>query len=502
MGRYRSVKYVPVLAKKRPFSYSKPDNPAIEVRTVPDRIFAFPDSFIFGAATAAAQIEGATHTDGRGPSIWDAFSAKPGAVAKGETPEQACQHYERWREDLQLIKDLGVQSYRCSIAWPRIIPDGQGSVNAKGLDFYERLIDAVLAAGVKPNVTLYHWDLPQALQDRGGWSSRATVDAYAAYAEAVLRRLGDRVDFWATFNEPQVFIHLGLEHGVHAPGQRLPRAGVLQAIHHVLLAHGAGMQVIRKHSKPGAQAGIVYAPGPIWPASDSAADVAAAERHWRRWNDWWMQPVLTGGYPEEVLRAFGADAPHVEPGDFVQMAQGLDFVGLNYYTPDRVADEPALAPLEVKHLGPGPDADLPDFPGWENFAPGLQNLITQFWRRYQVPIYVTENGTPVKSDTVGADGKVHDARRIQYLREHLTHCHRALQAGADLRGYYAWSLMDNFEWAFGYDLRFGLVHVDYRTQRRTPKDSYAWYQALCRSKAFEGPEMPDIRSAFEGVAAL
>jgi beta-glucosidase len=466
-----------------------------------ERRFQFPDHFIFGAATAAAQIEGAAASDGRSASIWDSFSRVPGAVAHGHTPDEACRHYERWRQDLDLIRDLGVQSYRFSIAWPRIVPAGQGSVNSAGLDFYERIVDGLLARGIKPNATLYHWDLPQALQDRGGWSSRETVGAFTSYAEAVLKRLGDRVDFWATFNEPQVFVHLGYEHGIHAPGLKLPRAGVLQVIHHVLLAHGGAMQVIRKHAKPGAQAGIVYAPGPIWPATDKPADVAAAERHWRRWNDWWVQPILKGdgGYPQDVLQAFGADAPHLEPGDRAQMAQGLDFLGLNYYTPDRVADDPALAPLDVKHVGPGPNADLPDFPGWENFAPGLQNLITQFWRRYQVPLYVTENGTPIKADAVGPDGRIRDERRIQYLREHLTHCHRALEAGADLRGYYAWSLMDNFEWAFGYDLRFGLVHVDYETYKRTPKDSFAWYRELCRMKAFDGPELPDIRSAFESA---
>ncbi len=387
-------------------------------------------------------------------------------------------------------------SYRFSIAWPRIIPEGRGAVNAAGLDFYERLVDGMLERGIKPNATLYHWDLPQSLQERGGWLNRETAHAYRDYAEAVLRRLGDRVDFWATFNEPQVFVHLGYEHGVHAPGLKLSRREVLQAIHHVQLAHGMGMQVIRAHKKPGAQAGIVFAPAPLWPGSERPEDVAAAERHWRRTNDWWTLPLIQGAYPAEVLAEWGADAPRLEPGDLAQMNQGLDFMGINYYSPERIIADPSNPQGMAR--GPRPEGvPMADFPGWEIFAPGLQNLITQFWRRYRVPLYVTENGTSSLTDAPGQDGAVHDPKRLAYIRDHLIHCLRALQGGADLRGYYVWSLMDNFEWGFGYSQRFGLVHVDYQSFQRTPKDSYRWYQGVCRDHAFQAPALPEIRSAFE-----
>jgi beta-glucosidase len=459
--------------------------------------YQFPPDFVFGVATAAAQIEGATRADGRQDSIWEAFCRQPGAIADGSNTADACRHYQRWQEDLDLLKDLGVGSYRFSVAWPRVIPGGRGAVNAAGLDFYERLVDGMLARGIKPNATLYHWDLPQSLQDKGGWLNRDTAYAYRDYAEAVLKRLGDRVDFWATFNEPQVFIHLGYEHGHHAPGLKLGRRDVLQAIHHVLLAHGMGMQVIRAHKKPGAQAGIVFAPAPIWPGSESPADVAAAERHWHRTNDWWTLPLIRGGYPADVVALLGDDAPRLQPGDEAQMKQGLDFLGINYYSPERIIHDPAKGPLDAAH-GPRPDgAPMADFPGWEIFAPGLQNMVTQFWRRYGVPLYVTENGTSSVSDAPSADGAVHDPKRLAFIRDHLIHCLRAIQGGADLRGYYVWSLMDNFEWGFGYSQRFGLVHVDYATFERTPKDSYRWYQGVCREHGFQGPALPEIRSGFE-----
>lgn len=464
--------------------------------------FVFPPDFLFGVATAAAQIEGAVHVQGRKDSIWEVFCRQPGVIADGSDTHDACRHYEHWQSDLDLLGRLGVGSYRFSIAWPRVLPEGRGAVNGPGLDFYDRLLDGLLARGIRPNATLYHWDLPQALQDRGGWLNRDTALAYQDYAEAVLKRLGDRVDLWATFNEPQVFIHHGYEHGVHAPGLKLGRREILQAIHHVLLAHGRGMQVIRAHAKAGAQAGIVFAPAPIWPGSAKAADVAAAERLWRRTNDWWTLPLIRGGYPADVVALHGADAPRLEPGDEALMNQGLDFLGINYYSPERVVDDPALGPLEVKH-GPRPEgAPMADFPGWEIFAPGLENMVTQFWRRYKIPLYVTENGTSSLTDAPDTRGGVRDPKRIAYLRDHLVHCLRAIKAGADLRGYYVWSLMDNFEWGFGYSQRFGLVHVDYKTFQRRPKDSFTWYQEVCRRKAFAGPVLPDLRSGFDGVHGL
>jgi len=338
---------------------------------MPTQNYAFPPGFVFGVATAAAQIEGATQAHGRKDSIWEAFCRQPGAISDGTDTHDACRHYERWQEDLGLLQELGVDSYRFSVAWPRVIPDGRGAVNVQGLDFYDRLVDGLLARGIRPNATLYHWDLPQSLQEQGGWLNRDTALAYEAYAAAVLKRLGDRVDFWATFNEPQVFVHHGYEHGVHAPGLKLGRRDVLQAIHHVLLAHGRGMQVIRALAKPGAQAGIVYAPAPIWPGTDRPQDVAAAERLWRRTNDWWTLPLIQDGYPADVMALWGADAPHVEPGDAAQINQGLDFLGINYYCPERVIDDPSLGPLEVAHAPRPERAPMADFPGLGDIRPGL-----------------------------------------------------------------------------------------------------------------------------------
>jgi beta-glucosidase len=374
-------------------------------------------------------------------------------------------------------------------------------VEQRGLDFYERLVDGLLQRGIQPNATLYHWDLPQVLEDQGGWLNRDTVGAYEDYAVAVLRRLGDRVDTWATFNEPQVFIHLGYEFGKHAPGRTEGRRDILQAVHHVLLAHGAGMRAIRAACRPGAKAGIVYAPAPIWPGSGAPEDVAAAQRHWRRSNDWWTLPLLGKGYPADVQGLLGADAPTVLPGDMEGIHERLDFLGINYYTPERIVHDPGLGPLEAKRVPPAESAPRTDFPGWEIFAPGIENVLTEFWRRYGVPLMVTENGASSVSDAPGPDGAIHDPLRIAYIRDHLVHCLRAREAGVDLRGYYVWSLMDNFEWGFGYQQRFGLVHVDFKTLKRTPKDSFAWYQGVCRDKAFEGPELPPVRSAFGATPA-
>jgi beta-glucosidase len=463
--------------------------------------YAFPPNFLFGVATAALQIEGGVDADGRGESIWERFCRRPGAIAGGDNPTHACGHYFLWTEDLDWLKRLGVDSYRFSISWPRVLPAGRGAVNAKGLDFYSRLVDGLLERGIKPNVTLYHWDLPQSLEEAGGWLNRDTAQAYADYAAVVARRLGDRVDLWATFNEPQIFVGLGYGEGVHAPGRREGRRSVLQAAHHVLLAHGLGLRAVRAQAKAGATVGIVLCPAPIWPGSGSPEDVAAAERHWRRSNDWWTLPLLGQGYPDDVRVLLGAEAPAEAPGDAALIAGGgLDWLGLNYYAPERVVHDASLGPLEVCRQPPAPGAPMADFPGWEIFAPGLRNLLLQYWRRYRTPLFVSENGTSSLTDRPDPDGVVRDPRRVAYLRDHLIHCRRALDAGVDLRGYYVWSLMDNFEWALGYAQRFGLLHVDYPTLKRTPKESFAWYAALCRRRAFEGPSLPDIRSAFEQTA--
>ena len=459
--------------------------------------FEFPKDFVWGSATASYQIEGAWDEDGRKPSIWDTFCDTPGKVEGGVSGRVACDHYHRWQEDLELIKRLGLDSYRLSLAWPRIIPEGRGAVNAKGFDFYNRLIDALLEAGIRPNVTLYHWDLPQPLEDKGGWTNRDTALAYGDYAVEVVKMLGDRVDLWATLNEPQVFVHHGYEHGVHAPGRRENRATVLQCIHNVLLAHGLGMKAIRDHGKPGTEAGIVWAPNPIWPASEKAEDVEAAKRHWRMSNDWWIDPVVRGEYPSDVKALLGADAPKVEDGDMALISAPIDYMGLNYYSPARTAADPG-SESGFKVLPPAPDAPRPSMPEWEIFAPGLQNLLVQFKRHYgDIPLYISENGMSIAEDSVGPDGKVHDPRRIDFLRDHLVSVHRALQAGVKVKGYYVWSLLDNFEWGYGYNQRFGITHVDYQTLVRTPKDSFDWYASVVKANGLRCEPPPVALSGFD-----
>ena len=438
----------------------------------------FPEGFVWGTATAAFQIEGAVHADGRSESVWDRFCHTPGKVANGDNADEACRHYEKWREDLQLIKDLGVSSYRFSIAWPRVIPGGRGHINEKGLDFYERLVDEMLRLGIQPNATLYHWDLPQVLEDKNGWLNRDTAYAYADYAQAVLRRLKDKPVFWATFNEPQIFIGHGYENGEHAPGRRESKKDVTQAIHHVLLAHGLGMQVIREHA-PKSQAGIAFAPAGVWPASQSKEDLEASLAHWECSNDWWTLPILEGRYPERPMAWLGADAPLVKDGDMKIIGSGVDFLGLNYYLPARTMADPS-SPRGFKGAPQPDNCPRPDFPGWEIFAPGLENLLVQFSRRYgNIPLYVTENGMSVASEDLA------DPRRIAFLEGHIAACHAAIARGANLKGYYVWSLMDNFEWALGYKPRFGLVNVDYKTFERRPKDSYRWYKAVAAGNGFE-----------------
>lgn len=416
-------------------------------------------------------------------------------MARGETGERACDHYHRWREDLDLMRELGLKSYRFSVAWPRVMPAADGVLNARGLDFYERLVDGLLERGIAPNLTLYHWDLPQVLEDRGGWLERGTALAFADYAAAVLKRLGDRVELWSSFNEPQVFLSHGYGNGVHAPGRRESRAAQAQASHHVLLAHGLAMGLARKLA-PRARMGLAHSPAAIWPATGSPADLEACRRHWEDSNDWWVGSSLSGRYPAAALERLGAEAPRVEPGDMATVGSGLDFIGLNYYVPARTAADPAR-PGGYAQLGHPAGAEQPDFPGWEIFPAGLENLLVQFARRYPgLDLYVTENGTSLYGDAPDASGRVADPRRVRFLARHLAACRRAIDRGAPLKGYYAWSLLDNFEWALGYQPRFGLLHVDYASFKRSPKDSFRWYQALIRENALEAPEpdpCPDFR---------
>ncbi|MGQ4387729.1 GH1 family beta-glucosidase [Streptomyces sp. SAS_270] len=437
---------------------------------------AFPHDFAWGTATSAYQIEGAVTEDGRAPSIWDTFSHTPGKVAGDDHGDVACDHYHRWPEDIALMRRLGTDAYRMSIAWPRVVPGGDGPVNAKGLDFYDRVVDALLAAGITPSVTVYHWDLPQTLQDRGGWTERDTAEHLAAYASVVAARLGDRVSQWATLNEPLCSAWIGHLEGRMAPGLTDLTAAV-RASYHLLLGHGLATQAIRA-AAPGAQIGLVTNHSTIEPASCRPEDIAAAARMDGHTNRWWLDPVYGRGFPADMRELYGIELPE-RSNDLATIAAPLDWHGLNYYFPATIADDPD---------GPVPYAReirLPDVTrtgmDWQIDADGLEALLLRLTDDYGVRrLYVTENGSAFP-DRVDPDGAVDDPGRTRYLEQHLAACARALRKGAPLAGYYAWSLLDNFEWAYGYDKRFGLVHVDYPTQRRTVKASGHRYADIIRA---------------------
>ncbi|MGA5470588.1 GH1 family beta-glucosidase [Streptomyces arboris] len=439
---------------------------------------AFPADFTWGVATAAYQIEGAVTEDGRSPSIWDTFSHTPGTIDGGDTGDIACDHYHRVPEDIGLIKQVGADAYRFSIAWPRVVPGGDGPVNKAGLDFYDRLVDGLLEAGVTPFATLYHWDLPQVLQDRGGWTVRETSEHFAAYASHVVERIGDRVKDWATLNEPLCSAWIGHLEGRMAPGLTDLTAAV-NASYHLHLGHGLAVQAIRAASSD-ARVGIVNNLSPIVPASTSEADLAAAHRADGHINRWWLDPILGRGYPQDMVETYGVELP-VRPGDLETIAAPLDWLGLNYYFRQIVTADPS-GPAPGFTQVPVADARH-TYMDWEVYADGLEQLLLRLTEEYGVErIYVTENGSAYQ-DTVAADGSVHDPERVAYLEEHLAACARAVTKGAPLAGYFAWSLLDNFEWAYGYDKRFGLVHVDYATQRRTVKSSGRRYAELIREHA-------------------
>ncbi|NRQ33284.1 beta-glucosidase [Nonomuraea sp. NN258] len=426
--------------------------------------------FLWGTATAAYQIEGAATEDGRGPSIWDTFAHEPGRTRDGHTGDVACDHYHRWREDVGLMRDLGVNAYRFSIAWPRIQPEGQGAINVKGLDFYDALVDGLLEAGIQPVPTLFHWDLPQALQDRGGWLNREVSEHFADYAAVVAERLADRIPLWITLNEPFVHMAYGYAMGIHAPGQAL-LLDALPAAHHQLLGHGLAVRALR--AAGAGQVAITNNCTPVWPASDSPDDLAAAAAYDTLHNRLFTDPVLLGAYPD--LDAYGADLSFVADGDLRTISAPIDALGINYYNPTRIA-----APG-----GPGlpfADAGITGYPttafGWPVVPAGLRELLNTLKSRYGAalpPIHITENGCS-QEDVQGPDGTVHDQARIDYLSGHIEATRQAMADGVDVRGYFVWSLLDNFEWAEGYHQRFGLVHVDFETGRRTPKASYAWYR--------------------------
>ncbi|MEU9986654.1 GH1 family beta-glucosidase [Streptomyces sp. NPDC048045] len=436
---------------------------------------ALPHDFLWGTATAAYQIEGAVAEDGRSPSIWDTFSHTPGKIANGDNGDVACDHYHRWREDVGLMRRLGVNAYRLSVAWPRVIPGGTGPVNPKGLAFYDELVDALLEAGITPSVTLYHWDLPQVLQDRGGWPERATALAFAEYASAVAERLGDRVKLWATLNEPSCSAWIGHLEGKMAPGGQDLTAAV-RASYHLLLGHGLATQAVRA-AAPGAQVGIVNNLSTVYAVTDRPEDRAAARRHDGHVNRWWLDPVHGRGFPADMVETYGVELPE-QPGDLETIAAPLDWLGLNYYFPAYVADDPD---------GPAPrvrSVRRPDVPrtgmDWEIDPSGIETLLLRLTEEYGArKIHVTENGSAF-ADVLRADGTVDDPQRQDYLERHLAACASAARKGAPLAGYFAWSLLDNFEWAYGYAKRFGLVHVDYRTQVRTIKGSGHRYADIVR----------------------
>ncbi|MES2643857.1 MAG: GH1 family beta-glucosidase [Myxococcota bacterium] len=446
--------------------------------------YTFPADFVWGAATSSYQIEGATRADGRGPSIWDTFAATPGAIKDGTNGDVACDHYHRYPEDVALMRSLGLQAYRFSIAWPRIVPDGTGLVEARGLDFYDRLVDTLLAAGITPWATLYHWDLPQPLEDLGGWPVRTTAEAFVPYVDAVTRRLGDRVKHWITHNEPWCASVLGYLSGEHAPGRKEP-AAALAAAHHLLLSHGMAVPVVRSNS-PGAKVGITLNLNPATPASPSDLDAEAARKFDGTFNRWFLDPVHGHGYPKDVVddhAAEGIDAlAEVRPGDLDTIAVATDFLGVNYYT-RHIARGPEAGnlPRVVEEPGPAARTDI----GWEVHAESLRALLVRLATEYPPqPLFITENGAAT-FDGPGADGRIADPRRVRYLAEHLEAVAAARAEGARVDGYFAWSLMDNFEWAWGYTQRFGLVWVDYATQARVPKDSAFWYRDVIARGGFD-----------------
>jgi beta-glucosidase len=436
----------------------------------------FPADFRWGVSTSSFQIEGAGREDGKGESIWDRFCSEPGRIRDGSNALVACDHYHRWPQDLDMAQRLGVNAYRFSVAWPRILPNGtsgRGAVNEAGLAFYDRLVDGMLARGLDPWCTLYHWDLPQALQEQGGWVLRDTVGAFLEYTDIVTRRLGDRVKHWITHNEPWCSCMMSYWEGVHAPGGK-SLADAMQACHHVLLSHGQAVPLIRKNS-PGAQVGITLSLHPITAASDSAEDLAAAQRHDGLRNRWFLDPLFGRGYPADTLELLGDAAPRMQPGDLDAIAAPTDFLGVNYYFPERVGNDPdgSHGPMRAR-LVEKDGIERTGF-GWEVSPQGLVDLLTRIQRDYHpAVIQLTENGSTFE-DVLTPDGHVHDAERLSYLQRHLAALKAAVDAGVPVKGYFAWSLLDNFEWAEGYLRRFGLAHVDYATQQRTLKDSGLWY---------------------------
>lgn len=458
----------------------------------------FGKNFTWGAAAAAFQIEGAAHEEGKGPSVWDMMCSTPGKIWQGDTGDVACDHYHRYKEDVSLMKQIGLQAYRLSVSWPRVLPAGTGKINAAGLSFYDHLVDELLAAGITPWITLFHWDFPYELYCRGGWLNRDCVEWFAEYTAIVIDRLSDRVSNWITINEPQCFVGLGMEFGLFAPGDKLGRKEVLRAAHHVLLSHGRAVEVIRAAAKTPPTIGWASAVPSAYPATLSEADIAAAKQAMFSYEDcerlnnpftlsnglklsvwsntWWGDPIVFGKYPEDSWKAFGKAVPEILPGDMELISQPLDFYGTNIYGGIQVrADKDGKAEAVKAPVG-GPLTMI----RWPVAPEGLGWGVKLLHERYKLPMVVTENGLSCH-DWLSLDGAVHDPHRIDFLNRYLLSLARVMQEGTDVRGYFQWSIMDNFEWAEGYKDRFGLIYVDYATQQRILKDSAKWYRTVIES---------------------
>jgi beta-glucosidase len=432
----------------------------------------FPQGFLWGTAASGYQIEGAATEDGRGEGIWDRFCTVPGAVRNGETGDVACDFFHRYPEDVRLMRDLGIGAFRFSVSWPRILPEGRGRIEPRGLDFYDRLVDELLAAGVRPFANLFHWDLPQRLEDEGGWPVRSTAEAFVELTEAVAGRLGDRVHDWSTHNEPWCAAWLGYGYGLHAPGRK-SRADAVAAAHHLLLAHGWAVEAIRREARE-PRIGIILDSVPMHAAGDADADIDAARAADALRNRFFLDGALRGSYPEDALELLAPIEPPVRDGDMTAIAPRLDWVGINNYSRMLVRANPSDGePLEVRAT----EGQLTEM-GWEVYPAGIHEVLMRLHRDYAPPvIYVTENGAAF-GDVRGHDGRVRDPERIAYLSAYLDAVARAIADGVPVQGYFVWSLLDNFEWNFGYSRRFGLVYVDYPTLERVPKDSFHWYRDL------------------------
>ncbi len=444
----------------------------------------FRSDFSWGTATASYQVEGAWKEDGKGESVWDRFSHTPGRIVNGDTGDVACDQYHRYKEDVALMKELGLSGYRFSISWPRIFPEGKGKVNQAGLDYYNRLVDELLANGIRPFPTLYHWDLPQALQDAGGWANREIIGHFTTYAETCIKALGDRVKNWMIFNEPWVFTFLGYISGIHAPGITDREAG-MRSTHIVNLAQTSALRAMRGVGTADA-IGTAFSMSASYPYTDSAEDRAAADRHHAFNNDWFLRPIMKGEYPRAYVDQDAALASmDIRPGEMESLKEPLDFIGINLYTRTLIANNPEEKYLGIRQVpGKGPRTKF----GWEVWPPALYTAIMRVHRDYGKPIYVTENGCSY-DDKPAPDIRVHDPGRIDFYQGYVGQVARAIDEGADVRGYYAWSLIDNFEWTFGYSQRFGLIYCDFENgQKRTVKDSGYWYRDLIESGEIEYDE--------------